>query len=134
MGVLERLLLDHMLTSCKSRGAILQVSFSLIKEWVSLGISRISDRLYVDQALPFVAIARVCEVNCAALDDQRSFPYEYNDGVLIVLMTRAPLKRILLDGTGESYDDGVETCPVYHKELESRSLRKAFAVWRGHGT
>lgn len=56
--VIERLSFDRIIRFCKSRGAILFVWFHLIKSWVLFGIFWFFDKIDVNPALSFVAIAR----------------------------------------------------------------------------
>lgn len=86
VGVLDRLSLARMITSCNGHGAILRVPFLLIKEWFSFGILRLLERIDANPLLAFFAIARLCEFDRSALGDQWRFLYEYDEGMLIVEM------------------------------------------------
>lgn len=116
-----------MVTSYKSRGAILRVPFLLIKKWFPFGFLRLLDTMDVNPVLAFVAIARLCETNWSALDDQSWFSYEYDEGTLIILRGTELLKRILPDGTKEWRDGEEEIRPIYRKDYESCGMMEAFA-------
>lgn len=95
------------------------------------GILRLLDRLDVDPALILVAILCVCEVDWSALDNRNWFPYEYRDGMRIVIKTGVPLKRVLLAGSEECYEGRDEVCSFYCKGFESRGMTQevARAAW-----
>lgn len=97
--VVERLPFDLIATVCASRGGSLRVLLRLVIKWFSFGILQLLDRLYFDPVLAIVAIARVCEVEWAALSDRSRFLYEYCDGLIIAFKAGVPLKRVLLDGS-----------------------------------
>lgn len=125
--VLVRISLDRMVTSCRSRGALLRVPMSLVMALFSFGILRLRDLLDVDMVLVLFAITRVRDVDGTALSDQSWFPYKYRDGVLIVIKPGAPFKRVYRDVSKKWHDGEDEVCPVNCKEFESRDMTKEFA-------
>lgn len=62
VGVVVLLYFACMITSPKGRGAFLRDPFLLIKEWVSLNILRLPDRMDVNPVMAFVSNARHCKI------------------------------------------------------------------------
>lgn len=74
----------------------------------------------------------VClRVRLAPIDLSELVSNANRDGVLIVIKTGAPLKRVLPDGPEEWYECGNRVCLVCRKKFKTRGVTKEFlkAAW-----
>lgn len=124
VGVVEELSFDLMIMSWKSRGAIFRAPFPLIKELFSSAILRLLDCVDFNPVLAFVAVVRLCEVDCFALGlgEQSWVQYEYDDGFLIILKGATPCECVLSDRTEEWWDGGEDIFPIYRRKYEFRGM------------
>lgn len=130
-GVVERLCFHRMINSYKSRGASREFRSHQLRNGFAFGNLRRLDGMAINPVLTFVAMARLCDVDWSALCKPSCFPYEYDDGIAIILKEAGPLIRVLSDGPEEGQDSGEEICPIYRNEYESRGVSKplAKAAW-----
>lgn len=82
--------------------------------------------MHPNAASAFVASFRLCGVGWSSLGNQSWFPYEYDDGVLIIFEGAESLNCVLLDQTKGWGDGGDEIYPIYCKEYESRKMTENF--------
>lgn len=66
--------------------------------------------------LAFVEMARLCDVDWAALGNYWWVLYEYDEAMPIFLRGREPLKRILSEEMEQWHDGGEEICQIHCKE------------------
>lgn len=88
-----------MITSRKTNGGISRVLSQSIKEWFSFSVLWLLEYMDVNPVLGFVALVRLREDDRSASEEQKWFPYEYKDVMIIFFKCAAPLKRVFWDTT-----------------------------------
>lgn len=63
----------------------------------------------------------------SSLGELNWFPFEKCDTILIIGRAAASLSPIFPDGTEKWKHSGVEVCPIYLKDSESRAMTQQFA-------
>lgn len=85
IGPMKQLSFSRVIDKCDGRGAPMMDPDAMIKGRVVFGILRSIDRMDVDPALPFVAVARLCEVDWHILWSHDLFSFEYRTEKCLVL-------------------------------------------------
>lgn len=114
-----------MISSCKSRAAILRVPSLLINEWFLFGTFQLLDRMDVFPVLLFVAIESFRGVNWFSLGEQSWFLYIDKDSKLGIFKEAPPLNRVLSDGSKEWREGGKEARAIYRKKYVSLVLTES---------
>lgn len=92
-GPTERLTYHGTVSSCGGVSALLCVPLGSIKSWNALGICRLILSLAVDLVLVLVAAGRLTEIGWYALKDQEWFPYSFDKGRVMMLLSKPSLVR-----------------------------------------
>lgn len=117
-----------MIKSFKSRRAILLLPFDdFVKESFSFDIICLLGRMVANSLLVFDKIARFSKIDRFVIKEQSLFSYEYDYGMLFIIMRAERLKPVFPDVIKEKQDGGVELCPKYRKEHKFWVMTKTFA-------
>lgn len=84
----------------------------LIDQWFGFGMLRLIRNVEADLVSTLVVVARVAEVNWAALQDQEWFSYDYGQGMLLLTPGEVQLIARMLERMKLR-----ETCSVWPAQL-----------------
>lgn len=131
-GLIGLLVYRRMVFDWIGGGAVLHVHLGSIKSGYAVGICRLIQNMAVDPMLALVAIGQLTEIDWKALEDQDWFPFNYDDGKILVLLAESLLVHCCASGAKVLEGGQPEVKPRYQEDFvdHGMSMKYGRLAWR----
>lgn len=123
----ERLIYPWWASGCEGDSALLYVLLGLIKSWYALGICPLMRNMAINPVLALVVIGRLAETDWKASEDQKWFPYNYDESTIMELAPKLPLSCRSASGAKVREGEQLEAKPRYREEGAHRGMSINYA-------